>query len=37
MNLAGVEVVLNLRDQMQKMQEEIRKLLEAYESQELRA
>lgn len=31
-NLAGVEVVLNLRDQMQKMQEETRKLLESYEA-----
>jgi MerR family transcriptional regulator, heat shock protein HspR len=31
-NLAGVEVVLNLRDQMQKVQEESRKLLEAYET-----
>lgn len=30
-NLAGVEVVLNLRDQMQKVQEETRRLLEAYE------
>lgn len=30
-NLAGVEVVLNLRDQMQRMQEETRRLLEAYE------
>lgn len=31
-NLAGVEVVLNLRDQMQKAQDEMRKLLEAYET-----
>jgi MerR family transcriptional regulator, heat shock protein HspR len=31
-NLAGVEVVLNLRDQMQKMQDETRRLLEAYEA-----
>ena len=31
-NLAGVEVVLNLRDQMQKMQDETRKLLESYEA-----
>lgn len=31
-NLAGVEVVLNLRDQMQKLQEETRRLLEAYEA-----
>jgi MerR family transcriptional regulator, heat shock protein HspR len=31
-NLAGVEVVLNLRDQMQKMQSESRQLLEAYEA-----
>jgi MerR family transcriptional regulator/heat shock protein HspR len=31
-NLAGVEVVLNLRDQMQKLQEETRKLLDAYET-----
>lgn len=31
-NLAGVEVVLNLRDQMQKVQEESRRLLEAYET-----
>ncbi len=31
-NLAGVEVVLNLRDQMQKIQEETRRLLESYES-----
>jgi MerR family transcriptional regulator/heat shock protein HspR len=32
-NLAGVEVVLNLRDQMQKLQEDSRKLLEQYEAQ----
>lgn len=31
-NLAGVEVVLNLRDQMQKVQDETRKLLESYEA-----
>jgi MerR family transcriptional regulator/heat shock protein HspR len=31
-NLAGVEVVLNLRDQMQKLQEETRKLLESSEA-----
>lgn len=31
-NLAGVEVVLNLRDQMRKMQEESRRLLESYEA-----
>lgn len=31
-NLAGVEVVLNLRDQIEKIQEETRKLLEAYEA-----
>ena len=31
-NLAGVEVVLNLRDQMQKMQEDTRRLLESYEA-----
>jgi MerR family transcriptional regulator/heat shock protein HspR len=31
-NLAGVEVVLNLRDQMQKLQDETRKLLESYEA-----
>ena len=32
-NLAGVEVVLNLRDQMQKLQEDSRTLLEHYEAQ----
>jgi len=32
-NLAGVEVVLNLRDQMQKLQEDSRKLIEHYETQ----
>ena len=32
-NLAGVEVVLNLRDQMQKLQEDSRKLIEQYEVQ----
>jgi MerR family transcriptional regulator, heat shock protein HspR len=32
-NLAGVEVVLNLRDQMQKLQEETRTLLDRYETQ----
>jgi MerR family transcriptional regulator, heat shock protein HspR len=31
-NLAGVEVVLNLRDQMQKLQAESRQLLESYEA-----
>jgi MerR family transcriptional regulator, heat shock protein HspR len=31
-NLAGVEVVLNLRDQMQRVQDETRKLLEVYEA-----
>lgn len=31
-NLAGVEVVLNLRDRMEKMQEEMQRLLEGYES-----
>ncbi len=31
-NLAGVEVVLNLRDQMQQRQEETRRLLESYEA-----
>ncbi|WP_005037830.1 MerR family transcriptional regulator [Holophaga foetida] len=32
-NLAGVEVVLNLRDRMQGMQEEMQKRLDAYETQ----
>lgn len=32
-NLAGVEVVLNLRDQMQRLQEDSRKLLDQYEAQ----
>lgn len=32
-NLAGVEVVLNLRDQMQKLQEETRTLIDHFESQ----
>jgi hypothetical protein len=31
-NLAGVEVVLNLRDQIEKIQGETRKLLESYEA-----
>jgi MerR family transcriptional regulator/heat shock protein HspR len=31
-NLAGVEVVLNLRDQMQKLQDATRKRLESYEA-----
>lgn len=31
-NLAGVEVVLNLRDQMEKLQKESRRLLDHYES-----
>nr|WP_320133379.1 helix-turn-helix transcriptional regulator [uncultured Holophaga sp.] len=31
-NLAGVEVVLNLRDRMQRMQEELQKRLDAYET-----
>jgi len=32
-NLAGVEVVLNLRDQMQRLQEDSRKIIEQYETQ----
>jgi len=32
-NLAGVEVVLNLRDQMQRLQEDSRKIIEQYEAQ----
>ncbi|MBI4912618.1 MAG: helix-turn-helix transcriptional regulator [Acidobacteria bacterium] len=31
-NLAGVEVILNLRDRMQKMQEEMQEIIEAYEA-----
>lgn len=31
-NLAGVEVVLNLRDRMAKMQEEMQHIMDAYES-----
>jgi MerR family transcriptional regulator/heat shock protein HspR len=31
-NLAGVEVVLGLRDRIQKMQEEMQQLMEAYEA-----
>ena len=31
-NLAGVEVVLNLRDQMEKLQKESRRLLDHYEN-----
>ena len=32
-NLAGVEVVMNLRDRMQKMQEEMQQLMGHYEAQ----
>ena len=31
-NLAGVEVVLNLRDRMKKMQDEMQRIMETYES-----
>jgi MerR family transcriptional regulator/heat shock protein HspR len=31
-NLAGVEVVLNLRDRMKKMQDEMQQIMETYES-----
>jgi len=31
-NLAGVEVVLNLRDRIQKMQEEMQAIIEGYEA-----
>lgn len=31
-NLAGVEVVLNLRDRIQKMQEEMQQIIESYEA-----
>lgn len=36
MNLAGVEVVMSLRDRMQKMQDEMGQIMEGYE-EKLRA